>query len=131
MGASGCRIVIANNPILSYVLPVKQPLILLLVIAAAAGMSCAERDEYAPTEADRNIVRAYASLALLYDAFPSTASPDSVLIYHRKADSLLSHFGLTRDEFRREFENLINTPERLQPLFQELSAEIRKEMQRR
>jgi hypothetical protein len=105
--------------------------VFLLSSAAVAGLSCGEHNDYALTEDDKRVVRAYASLALLHDAFPSTGYQDSVTIYHRKADSILAHYGLTRDEFRREFENLINTPERLQPLFEELSAEIRKEMQKR
>ena len=122
--------VIAFHTILSYVLPVNR-LLLILLFCAAMGWSCGDRNDYTPTEADKRIIRAYASLALLYDSFPSTQAQDSVAIYGRKADSVLTEFGLSHDEFRREFENLINTPERFQPLFQELSSEIQKEMQKR
>jgi len=123
--------VIAFHTILSYVLPVNRLLLILFCCATMTGWSCGDRNDYTPTEADKRIIRAYASLALLYDSFPSTQAQDSVAIYGRKADSVLTEFGLSRDEFRREFENLINTPERFQPLFQELSSEIQKEMQKR
>jgi hypothetical protein len=92
---------------------------------------CNDGGAYTPTEEDRRVLGAYASLALLYDSFPSTKSQDSLVLYQRQADSVLSQFGFSRSEFRREFENLINSPERFQPLFQELSAEIRKKMQKR
>lgn len=102
-----------------------------LLFSVTVGWSCGESRDYTPSESDRRVMRAYASLALLYDAFPPTNSRDSLLLYQRKADSVLAQAGFSRDEFRREFENLINTPERFQPLFQELSAEIRKTMQKR
>jgi len=110
---------------------VNRLLVSLLFFGVTSGWSCGESKEYAPSEDDRRILRAYASLALLYDAFPPTSTKDSLQIYQRKADSVLAQFGFSSDEFRREFENLINTPERFQPLFLELSAEIRKEMQKR
>lgn len=106
-------------------------LLFLLFSAVGSGFVCNERGAYTPTEEDRRVLGAYASLALLYDSFPPTKSQDSLAIYQQQADSVLSQFGFSRIEFRREFESLINSPERFQPLFQELSAEIRKKMQKR
>jgi len=100
-------------------------------LALAAGFACNERTAYTPTDEDRRLLGAYASLALLYDSFPATSAPDSLALYTERVDSLLREFAFTQEEFRREFENLVNSPERFQPLFQELSAEIRKRSQKR
>lgn len=106
-------------------------LLFLLFSVVVTGFTCSEPNGYAPTDEDRRVVGAYASLALLYDSFPSTTSRDSLALYQQQADSVLRQFGFSRDEFRREFENLINSPERFQPLFHELSTEIRKGTQKR
>jgi len=109
---------------------VNRLFLFLFLTISFAGVSCERQSSYKPTEEDKRILRTYASLALLYDSFPATVAPDSLALYDLKIDSVLRQSGFTRDEFRRECEDLLNSPERFQPLYKELSAEIQKEMRR-
>ena len=106
----------------------RRSLFLLLFISLSA---CEEKSAYTPTEHEQRIMGAYASVALLYDSFPPTTLRDSVALYTRKADSLLAQYGFTREDFRSEFEALLDSPQRLQPMLQELSSQVQKEMRKR
>lgn len=103
---------------------------LFLLSLSVAGIACERQETYIPTEEDKRVLRTYASLTLLHDSFPSTDSSDSLSLYQTRVDSVLHAFGFTREEFRRESEGLLNSPERFQPLFQELTAQVQKEMRK-
>ncbi len=105
---------------------------LLLTIGLLLQSGCNSiADQAPPTEEEKQLLRAYSSLAVFHDSFPPTTNRDSIALYQSVVDSILDSYNLSQEEFRREFEQLLNSPERFQPLFQELSSEIQQALRKR
>jgi hypothetical protein len=85
---------------------------------------CSNTAPYEPSERDEQLMKAYASLLLHQERFGRTVNPDSVRLYHQKTDSILSSYSLGREEFQTEFEQLINSPDRFEPLFQKIYTDL-------
>ncbi|MBI2619455.1 MAG: hypothetical protein HYW57_05185 [Ignavibacteriales bacterium] len=93
--------------------------------------ACEEKVDHAPTEREEQLIKASASLLVLHERFGPTTAPDSIRLYHHQLDSILSSHGLTREEFRREFEGLLDSPERLKALLLEISTILQKGVDRK
>jgi len=99
------------------------PLAALLFLAG----SCTNQGSFEPTEREQRLMKAYASLLMHSDRFGKTRNADSLVLYRIQTDSLLDTYGFTRETFQSEFENLIRTPERIEPLLRSISTDINKQ----
>lgn len=92
---------------------------------------CEEKGQYVPTEEEERLIRAYASILVFHERFGPATAPDSIQLYHHSLDSILLSYNLSREEFQRQFEDLVNSPERFKPLLQEISSILQKGVDRR
>jgi len=91
---------------------------------------CTTPGPYEPSEREEQLLKAYASLIVHQEQFGITADPDSVALYQLQTDSILASYGLDREEFRTEFEDLINSPERFEPLFQKIYSDLQQRVRK-
>jgi hypothetical protein len=89
--------------------------------------SCTNQGSFEPTESEQRLMKAYGSLLVHSDRFGKTTNADSVALYRAQTDSLLAAHGFTRETFQSEFEALISTPERFEPLLRSIPANITKQ----
>lgn len=99
---------------------------LLAVLLFFIG-SCTNQGTFEPTEDEQRLMKAYGALLVHSDRFGKTADPDSLALYRSQTDSLLTAHGFTRESFQSEFEALINTPERFEPLLRSIPTDITKQ----
>jgi hypothetical protein len=69
-------------------------------------------------------MKTYGALLVHSDRFGKTANADSLALYRIQTDSLLTAHGFTRETFQSEFEALIRTPERFEPLLRSIPADV-------
>jgi len=89
--------------------------------------SCTNQGSFEPTEGEQRLMKAYASLLMHNDRFGKTENTDSLALYRIQTDSLLNLYGFTRETFQSEFEDLISTPERFEPLLRSISTDFNKQ----
>ena len=84
--------------------------------------SCKDPGTFEPTEGEQRLMKAYGALLVHSDRFGKTANADSLTLYRVQTDSLLTAHGFTRETFQSEFEALIRTPERFEPLLRSIPS---------
>lgn len=102
-------------------------LLVLLVLFSACETESAD----VPSPEEQRVLDAYVDLSLLHSSFPSTASPDSLLLYKHRADSILSHYHLSPEEFRTSLEEFSTTSVRFQQFFKEIEVRLQKSAERK
>jgi len=90
-------------------------------------VACSKTAPYEPSEREERLLKGYASLVVHQESFGRTSNPDSIALYLQQTDSILDSYDFTREEFRTEFEELINSPERFEPIFQKLYSDLQKQ----
>jgi hypothetical protein len=79
--------------------------------------SCAGPDEPVATDEERRIGEAYADLVILSESARLGKMSDTTRPYEHQADSILSIYGLTREEFETTFHRTALDPERSRLIF--------------
>ena len=97
---------------------------LLIVAAVFLFVSCAQQEEYPLLESEERVAFAYAELTLLSESARLGMLGDTSRAYAAQADSILQSYGMTREEFERQFQLLADDPERSSLLFESASKRI-------
>ncbi|GJQ19817.1 MAG: hypothetical protein HBSIN02_01720 [Bacteroidia bacterium] len=87
-------------------------------------IGCGETGRQEASDQETRLARTYGELLLHREHFGRPASADSITLYRTQVDSILRTNGYTRAEFVQSFLDLIDTPDRFDPLFQSLSTEL-------
>jgi|GEM_PF-4479696 len=87
-------------------------------------IGCGEVDRQEASDQEARLARVYAELLAHREHFGRPASADSMTLYRTQVDSILRTNGFTREEFMQSFLDLIDTPDRFDPLFQALTTDL-------
>lgn len=93
--------------------------------------SCENGEASKPTKHEEQVLQTYISLVVLNESFPPTTNQDSTVLYRHRVDSILTASGFTQEEFQKEFQEIVSSPDRFQPLMQEMVETIQQRNRRR
>lgn len=92
------------------------------MLAVAVSIGCQEFPE--AQEETLRAAAAHSALLLLHEQYRNSRSPATAEVYQSRADSILNHYGFTREQFRTTLQKLSRDPAQLRHFSQKLSEPL-------